>query len=268
MNPSEGGTAADPILLRIEAGVARITLNRPERLNALNEGLLSQFAAALDQIESTQALRVVVITGAGRGFCAGADLSSGFAGGPDSDIGIVLERSYNPLIQRLRALEVPVLAVVNGVAAGAGASFALACDIVLAGTSARFVLAFARIGLVPDAGLTYFLSERVGLARAMGMALLGEELNAEDALSAGLIYKVCADQQLAKEAELLIQRLATAPTRALGLTKQALYAAQGHQLVEQLHLERQLQSQMGRTDDFREGVEAFREKRAARFRGR
>ena len=260
--------AFDNIEFSIDDGVARITFNRPDRLNALNEPLLLEFAAALDQVEQTSELRVLVLSGAGRAFCSGADLLGGFKDGPQADIGLVLEQHYNPLITRLRALQAPVLAVVNGVAAGAGVSFALACDIVLAADRARFVLAFARIGLVPDAGLTYFLSERIGLARAMALTLLGEEIDARAAEQAGLIFKACPDAELVATAEALVSRLASSPTRALALTKQALYAAHQHQLSEQLHTERTFQAALGATEDFKEGVEAFRNKRAARFVGR
>ena len=253
---------------RYQQGVARITLNRPDRLNAFNEPMLIELAHALDLVEEEKDARLLVLTGAGRGFCAGADLAGGLPAGPDADIGLVLERHYNPLISRIRALALPVLAVVNGVAAGAGASFALACDLVLAAHSAKFVLAFARIGLVPDAGLTYLLVERVGMARASGLALLGEEISAQEAERVGLVYKSVADDELTSVAEGLIARLASAPTQALALTKKALYAAHDQQLAAQLRMERDFQARLGRGHDFKEGVDAFRNKRVAQFNGR
>jgi 2-(1,2-epoxy-1,2-dihydrophenyl)acetyl-CoA isomerase len=249
-------------------GVARITLNRPDRLNSFNEGMLLELAHALDLLEEEKEARLMVLTGAGRGFCAGADLSVGLPEGPGADIGLVLERHYNPLISRIRNLPLPVLALVNGVAAGAGASFALACDLVLAAHSAKFVLAFARIGLVPDAGLTYFLVERIGSARAAGLALLGGEIDAREAERVGLIYKSVEDAELTSVSDDLIARLASAPTKALALTKKALQAAHDQQLSSQLRMEREFQGQLGRGHDFKEGVDAFRNKRAPQFLGR
>jgi 2-(1,2-epoxy-1,2-dihydrophenyl)acetyl-CoA isomerase len=214
-------------------------------------------------------MRVLVIAGAGRGFCAGADLEQPLGSGSreERDIGAILERNYNPLIMRLRGLPVPVVSVVNGVAAGAGVSLALAADLTVAARSASFVLAFARIGLIPDAGATYFLAERIGTARALGLALLGEKLSASDAQSWGLIWKCVDDDALAASVDALVDKLRVGPTVGLGLTKRAIYASREHTLAEQLHLERTLQAEAGRTRDFEEGVAAFLAKRSAGFTG-
>jgi 2-(1,2-epoxy-1,2-dihydrophenyl)acetyl-CoA isomerase len=259
----------ETIVFEHTEGVARITLNRPDRLNALCEAMFPEIHHALDRAQA-QPLRVLVITGAGRGFCAGADLEHPLGTGTraERDIGVTLERNYNPLIARLRELPVPVISAVNGVAAGAGVSIALAADIVIAARSASFVLAFARIGLVPDAGATYFLSERIGTARTLGLALLGEKLSATDAAGWGLIWQCVEDEALSETVEALVARLRVGPTAGLALTKRAIYAAREQSLSEQLHLERELQAQAGRTDDFEEGVAAFLAKRAARFSGR
>ncbi len=261
----------ETILYDKAAGIARITLNRPARLNALCEQMFEEFHVALDHAEQGDDLRVLVITGAGRGFCAGADLTmnigSDGTGGP-MDLGAALERSYNPLIMRLRALPVPVISSINGVAAGAGASLALAADICIAARSAKFVLAFARIGLVPDAGLTYFLPQRIGMARALGLSLLGEEVGASDAQQWGLIWRCVDDLQLSDETDALARRLSGAATHALGLTKHAIYASQTQTLEQQVNMERHLQARAGQSRDFREGVAAFLAKRIAQFEGR
>jgi 2-(1,2-epoxy-1,2-dihydrophenyl)acetyl-CoA isomerase len=254
------------LLYSSEEGVVRISLNRPDRLNALDMPLLTELAEALDHAENEPSLRVLVVTGEGRGFCAGADLAQGLPAA--DDIGLVLERHYNPFILRLRALPVPVVAVVNGVAAGAGASIALAADLTLAAHSARFVLAFARIGLLPDAGSTYFLPERIGIARALGLALLGDQVDAVEAERIGLIWRAVPDADLKSAADTLIKRLASAPTAALAATKTALYGASNRALSEQLQHERESQKRLGQSADFAEGVAAFRDKRPAAFIGR
>jgi 2-(1,2-epoxy-1,2-dihydrophenyl)acetyl-CoA isomerase len=258
------------ILFEKRDGIARITLNRPQRLNALCTPMFEEMQAALDAAEAGSDLRVLVLTGAGRGFCAGADLAMPIGGsgeGDKVDLGAALERHYNPLIKRLRELPVPVVSAVNGVAAGAGASLALAADLCIAARSARFVLAFARIGLVPDAGLTYFLPQRIGLARSLGLALLGEEVDAERAAQWGLIWQCVEDTELAPSVDALAERLAHAPTTALGYTKRALYAGTASSLTGQLALERELQGKAGQTRDFAEGVTAFLAKRPAQFSG-
>lgn len=257
------------ILFSYEDGVARITLNRPERLNSFTDAMHEALFAALCSLEGEQALRVVLLTGAGRGFCAGQDQSERKPdpGGMPRDLGAGLERYYKPLILKLRSLPVPVVCALNGVAAGAGASLALACDIVIAARSACFVQAFGKLGLLPDAGATYFLPRLVGSARAMGLALLGDRLDAEQAAQWGLIWRCVDDADLAAETQALVARLAKSATQAMGATKLAIQAAAHHTLAEQLDLEIGAQRRLGHTDDYREGAAAFREKRAPQFRG-
>ncbi len=258
------------VLLERDGGVAEITLNRPDKLNAFNVEMHRLLARHLEELEAEEATRVVLLTGAGRGFCAGQDLGDRVMGEEERapDLGETLETLYNPLIRRLRRLEKPVICAVNGVAAGAGANLALACDIVLAARSASFIQAFCRIGLVPDSGGTWFLPRLVGDARARGLALLGEKLPAEQAASWGLIWRAVPDSELMGEARDLARRLATAPTRGLALIKQALQASWSNDLDAQLDLERDLQREAGRTEDYREGVRAFLDKRQPVFRGR
>lgn len=250
--------------------VAQLTLNRPDKLNAFNEAMHGELAAALDRIEADQSVRALLITGAGRAFSAGQDLGDRVMGEGDAppDLGDTLERLYNPLIRRICRLERPVVAAVNGVAAGAGANLALNCDIVLAARSARFIQAFCKLGLVPDSGGTYVLPRLVGAARARALALLGEPLSAEQAEDWGLIWHVVDDDRLIEEATGLARHLASQPTRGLGLIKRALLASALNTLDEQLDLERDLQRAAGRTDDYREGVAAFMEKREPTFKGR
>jgi len=259
-----------PLLVTVADGVATLTLNRPDCLNAFTAALHEELRGALDRAASDEAIRALLITGAGRGFCAGQDLSERRtdAGAPRRDLGQGIERYYNPLIRRLRSLEKPIIAAVNGVAAGAGAGLALACDIVIAAQSASFIEAFSRIGLVPDAGNTWFLPRLVGTARAMAMALTGEAVSAERAAAWGLIWKAVPDDALMTEARHLAQRLAQGPTRALGLTKRALNRSSTNGLDAQLDLERDLQREAGLGEDYREGVAAFLEKRPPRFTGR
>jgi 2-(1,2-epoxy-1,2-dihydrophenyl)acetyl-CoA isomerase len=258
------------ILLDIADGVGRITLNRPDKLNSFTPEMHAELRDAIEKVAKDG--RVLLLTGAGRGFCAGQDLSQrrqmGGEGEPPPDLGHTIETFYNPLVKRLRSLELPIVGAVNGVAAGAGMSLALACDITLAARSATFLQAFAKLGLVPDSGSTYFLPRLVGEARARALALLAEKITAEQAVQWGLIWKVVDDDRLMDEAMALARHLATQPTRGLARIKQALDASLGNSLGIQLDLERDLQRELGRTQDYREGVTAFFEKRPPKFVGR
>lgn len=259
---------ADSILLDIAGDIARITLNRPDKLNSFTAAMHGRLAAALDQVEAART-RVLVVTGAGRGFCAGQDLSDRAAapGAAPVDLGHTIETYYNPLVRRLRALAMPVIVGVNGVAAGAGANIALAGDLVIAARSAKFIQAFCRIGLMPDSGGTWFLPRLVGPARAAGLALLGESLTAAQAAQWGLIWKMVEDEALAGEIDALAAHLAVQPTRALAAIKAALQVSWSNGLDAQLDLERDLQRGLGASADYREGVTAFIEKRKPDFRG-
>jgi len=256
------------IIFSLEAGIARITLNRPDRLNSFNAEMLLEFRDALTRIRDGGA-RVLLLTGAGRGFCAGQDLADrNVATGSDPvDLGHTIETYYKPLVLGLRALEMPVICAVNGVAAGAGSSIALACDVVLAARSASFIQAFCKLGLVPDAGGTWALPRLVGTARAMGLAMLGDKLSAEQAETWGLIWKCIDDDKLMAEAERLAIHFSAAPTKGLARIKQTLYASSGNSLEQQLELERATQQELGFGHDYREGVAAFMEKRKAEFKG-
>lgn len=261
------------IVFTLDAGVATLTLNRPEKLNSFNQAMHDEVRDVLRKVASDKSVRVLVLTGAGRGFCAGQDLSDRAvsAQGPGVrpiDLGDSVEKNYAPLVLALRALPMPVICAVNGVAAGAGANLALACDIVLAAASASFVEVFCKLGLIPDTGGTYFLPRLVGTARAMGMAMLGEKLSAEKAEAWGLIWKAVPDDELATETARLARHFAGAPTQGLAFTKQAVYASAHNTLQQQLTLECAMMSELGRSDDYREGVAAFMEKRAPQFKGK
>ena len=250
--------------------VALLTLNRPEALNSFTRQMHRELWAALDRAEANPAVRALVITGAGRGFCAGADLAEfDFEPGPDlvqrADPGPVIDQAFNPTVRKLQGLRMPTIAAVNGVAAGAGASLAMTCDIAIAATGASFIQAFSKIGLIPDAGGSWFLVERLGLPRAMALAMTGDKLPAAQAKEWGLVWDVsddCLGTALA-----LAERLAVMPTKALVATRALLRDASTRTLNQQLDAERDTQSALGRTHDYIEGVMAFREKRPAKFKG-
>jgi 2-(1,2-epoxy-1,2-dihydrophenyl)acetyl-CoA isomerase len=265
---AEAQVSSQPVLLdRLEGGVLTLTLNRPERLNALNGALIEGLLAGIKRAGTEPECRAVLITGAGRGFCAGADLANrAFApGDAPPDLGAALEKGLNPIIRGIRNLPKPVVCAVNGPAAGAGANIALACDIVLAAKSAQFLQAFTRIGLIPDAGGTFVLPRLVGDARARALMMLAEPIAAEQAQAIGMIYRVVDDEDLMGEAHTVAERLAAGPTHALGLMKRALAASPTNNLDAQLDLERDLQREAGAGDDYMEGVRAFLDKRPANF---
>lgn len=257
------------ILFTIEEGVAILSLNRPEQLNSFNTQMHSEVREALKQVRQNPEVRVLLLTGEGRGFCAGQDLSDRNVapGAAIPDLGQSIEQFYNPLIRTLSDLPMPVICAVNGVAAGAGANIPLACDLVLAARSASFIQAFCKIGLIPDSGGTWTLPRLIGSARAKALMLLGERLSAEQAEQWGLIYRVIEDAELRNEALKLARHLATQPTYGLALIKRGLNASLSNSFDEQLELERDLQRLAGRSEDYREGVSAFMAKRTPAFKG-
>ena len=266
---------SEPLVLTSNAGAVRtLSLNRPAALNSFTTELHAELMAALESAAGDDSVRCVVLTGAGRAFCAGQDLADPAVapdptpGAAPKDLGRMISTYYAPLVARLRSMPVPVVAAVNGVAAGAGANLALCCDLVVAGRSASFIQAFTKIGLVPDTGGTWLLPRLVGSARALGIALLGDKLPAEEAARIGLIWQCVDDAALPDAAAALASKLAAMPTRALVATRQALAAAQSMSLDDALAEEARLQREMGNANDYREGVEAFRAKRAPVFKDR
>ena len=257
------------VLVSRQRGITRLTLNRPDKLNAFTRAMHAELREAFLAAASDPDCRVVVLTGAGRAFSAGQDLAD-IGSGPNTggDAGKLLEEAYNPLVNTITSLEKPVIAAVNGIAAGAAANIALACDLVFAARSASFLQAFARIGLIPDAGGTWVLPRLVGPMRARGLAMLAEPLPAETAEQWGLIWKCVDDDRFEAEVAAVAARLAAAPTYALGLAKRALAASSTSTLAEQLDLERNLQRLAGASPDAREGISAFLEKRTPNYTGR
>ncbi len=258
------------ILFEVSAGIARLTLNRPDKLNSFTGEMHAELRVALDHVQADKTIRVLVLTGAGRAFCAGQDLADpdmAMIDGKMPDIGNVVEANYKPLVLRLQNLRVPTIAAVNGIAAGAGASVALACDLVIASKAASFLQAFSKIGLIPDTGGTWFLPQRVGMARAMGLALLADKLSAEKAAEWGLIWAAVDAADFVATVDGIAQQLSTAPTKALVRTRQAMHAAPGHTLEQQLSFEGGFMRELGWSTDYAEGVAAFMAKRAPNFTG-
>ena len=257
------------ILFDITDGVATLTLNRPDKLNSFTQAMHEEVRHAIHKVNADKSVRVFVLTGAGRGFCAGQDLSdrSVEPGASPVDLGDSVEKNYAPLVLALRALPMPVICAVNGVAAGAGANIALACDIVLAAKSASFVEVFCKLGLIPDTGGSYFLPRLVGSARAMGLAMLGERLDADTAEKWGMIWKSVADVSLMQQTMAMAEHFAVAPTKGLAFTKRAFQASYTNTLPEQLKLEAEMMRELGYSHDYREGVDAFVNKRPALFKG-
>lgn len=269
---SAAAGSGETIRFEVDGGVATLTLNRPDRLNSFNDRMHGEVRAALAQVKAGRAdgsVRVLVITGAGRGFCAGQDLSdrSVSAGGEAPDLGASVEKNYKPLVTTLRNLDLPVICAVNGVAAGAGANLALACDMVFAARSASFIQAFCKLGLIPDTGGTWILPRLLGPARAMGLALLGDKVSAEQAEAWGLIWKCVDDDALLPTVQALAAQMAKGPTFGFAQTKKAIWASSTNDFGTQLDLERDMMRECGRSNDYREGVAAFMEKRSPQFRG-
>lgn len=260
----------ETLLFSIEDSIARITLNRPDRINAITAVMHEELRDVFTQLEKPGSARCVIMTGAGRGFCSGQDLADRKVNNPDErrDLSQSIQQNYNPLIKRMAALPMPIISAVNGVAAGAGASLALAADIVLAGHNTKFVQAFVNIGLVPDAGGTYVLPRRVGLARALGMTLIGAPVTGKQAAEWGLIWSSVEDEKLIEEAETLAKTLAAKAPLALAGIKKIMRASLDNGLAEQLDMEAEFQRQCGYTDDYQEGIASFLEKRPPNFQGK
>ena len=261
--------AYEHILFESADGVARITLNRPDVLNSVNGGMARELRDALNAIARDRSLRAVLLTGAGRAFCAGQDLAeaSPLKDGSLPDLGDFVRERYNPIVRAIRGLEKPVVGAVNGVAAGAGANLALACDILFAASTATFIQSFAKIGVIPDSGGTFLLPRIVGLQRATALAMLADKVTAEQALAWGMVYRVVEPAALADAAFATTRYLATQPTKGLGLMKRAFNRSLGVNIAAQLDVEEELQREAGQTADYAEGVRAFLEKRAPKFTG-
>lgn len=259
----------ESIKFQNENGIAVLTLNRPDKLNSFTQAMHLEVRDALEKLQADKSVRVLVLTGAGRGFCAGQDLSDRAVdpGAPGVDLGESVEKFYAPLVMTLRSLPMPVICAVNGVAAGAGANLALACDIVLAAKSASFVEAFCKLGLIPDTGGTWHLPRLIGMARATGLAMLGEKLTADRAEEWGLIWRAVPDDALMDQTMAMAEHFASAPTKGLAYTKKALQQSYANTLPEQLQLEAQMMRELGYSHDYREGVAAFMAKRPAHFKG-
>ncbi len=254
------------IKFTIENGVGIITLNRPDKFNSFVRQMAFDLQKALDDCESNSAVRAIYITGEGKAFCAGQDLAEAID--PEqTELPKIVEEHYNPIIERLRKIEKPIVCGVNGVAAGAGANIALACDITLAGESVAFIQAFSKIGLIPDSGGTYYLPRLIGMQKSAALMFLGDKVMAVEAEKMGMIYKAVADENLQEEALAIANKLAKMPTKGIGLTKKLLNESFNNSLTEQLNLEGELQNEAGQTYDYNEGVNAFLEKRKPEFKG-
>lgn len=255
------------LITALNNGVYKITLNRPEVYNSFNKAMALSLQKELDYCAQNEEIRTIIITGSGKAFCAGQDLAEATdPNGPELES--IVREHYNPIILKIRLLEKPIIAAVNGVAAGAGANIALACDLTIAHENAAFIQAFSKIGLIPDSGGTYFLPRIIGVQKALALMLTGDKITAKDAEELNMIYKCISDEEFENVTTKLAEKLALMPTRAFGLTKKAVNQSLNNSLEEQLNLEEKLQTEAGKTEDFQEGVQAFLEKRKAKFKGK